>query len=194
MVIQSVVLDSQVGKGGLRAGDRVVMIDGRPIRIVRDWTEATGNLQVGVAQRWIVTRGADRVTLEIVPAPSGVRSRLDEGYVQYLSLLLPGYFLGFLIAWKRPADPVARVGAWFITTASMAFGFPVGWAPLWRSVPTVVQLMLWIPQLSRFVLEAIFLSFFVLFPRRLIRRRWCGSPFGYQSSLRFPGESRHSTE
>ena len=172
MVIQSVEADSQVGRGGLRAGDRVVLIDDRPVGIVRDWTEATGNLQAGRAQRWVVSRGDDRVTLEIVPAGASLQSRLSEGYVQYFSLLLPGYFLGLLIAWKRPADPVARIGAWFIITASMAFGFPVGWAVAWRALPTALQLLLWIPQLSRFVLEAIFLSFFVLFPRRLVARRW----------------------
>jgi hypothetical protein len=172
MVIQSVEADSEVGRGGLCAGDRVVLIDDRPVRIVRDWTEATGNLQAGRAQRWVVSRGGDRVTLEIVPAGASLQSRLNEGYAQYFSLLLPGYFLGLLIAWKRPADPVARIGAWFTITASMAFGFPVGWAVAWRALPTALQLLLWIPQLSRFVLEAIFLSFFVLFPRRLVARRW----------------------
>lgn len=172
MVVGSVDEDSQVAKGGLREGDRVLTIDGRPVRNARDWTEVTGNLQAGRPQQWLVSRGSDRVTLEIVPAGVTLQSKLAEGYVQYLSLLLSGYVLGFLIAWKRAGDPVARFGAWFIITASMAFGFPIGWAVPWRALPGAVQLLLWIPQLSRFVLEGIFLSFFVLFPRRLVRRRW----------------------
>jgi serine/threonine-protein kinase len=35
-----------------------------------------------------------------------------------------------------------------------------------------VQAALWIPEISRFVIEGIILSFFVLFPRRLFRSRW----------------------
>ena len=139
MVIQSVDAASQVGQGGLRAGDRVLMIDDQRVQIVRDWIAATGNSQAKRPQRWVVSRRGERVTLEIVPVGVSLQSKLAEGYVQYLSLLLTGYFLGFLIAWKRPADPVARTGAWFIITASMASGFPVGWAVPWRADPTALQ-------------------------------------------------------
>jgi hypothetical protein len=31
------------------------------------------------------------------------------------------------------ADPVGRIGAWFVTTTSIVFGFPVGWAAPWRA-------------------------------------------------------------
>jgi eukaryotic-like serine/threonine-protein kinase len=173
MVVRSVDTGSHVATGGLRPGDRVVMIDNRAVRTVRDWTEATGNLQVSHRQRWLVFRKDERITLDIVPIRTGFQSKLlDEGYIQYLSLLLTGLLVGFLIAWKRPADSVGRVGAWFILTASIAFGFPVGWAALWRGLPFPLQWMLWIPQLSRFVLEAIFLSFFMLFPHRFLVRRW----------------------
>jgi tRNA A-37 threonylcarbamoyl transferase component Bud32 len=173
MVIRSVDdPNSPVAKGGLRAADRVLTIDDRPMRAVRDWTESTGNSQAGRSQRWVVSRGGDRVTLEIVPVGVTVQSKLAEGYVQYLILLLISSFLGLLIGWKRPADPVARIGAWFMLTASIAFGFPHGWAVPWRALPSALQLLLWIPQLSRFVLEGIFLSFFVLFPRRLVTRTW----------------------
>src|SRR5262249_15602971 len=112
MEIRSVEAGSQVAKGGLRVGDLVLMIDGRPVRVVRAWTEATGNSQAGVPQSWVVSRGNDRVALEIVPVRSGLQSRLAEGYVQYLTHLLTGFFVGLLIAWKRPTDPVARIGAW----------------------------------------------------------------------------------
>src|SRR5262249_11143771 len=141
MVIESVNdPDSPVARGGLRAGDRVLMIDDRPVRTVRDWTEATGDTQAGRPQQWVVSRGSDRITLEMVPARITLQSRLVEGYVQYLSHLLISAFLGLLIAWKRPGDPVARIGAGFLLTVSLAFGFPFGWAVPWRAVPWVLQL------------------------------------------------------
>lgn len=164
--------NSPVAKGGLLAGDRVVRIDDQPIAAVRDWTTATGNSQVGRAQRWIVLRGTQRVELMIVPVGVDLRSKYQEGYIYYLVNLLTAFFLGLLIAWKRPSDPVARLGAWFLITASMTFGFPHGWAVVWRAFPVVLQSLLWIPQFSRFVLEGIFLSFFLVFPRRLISRRF----------------------
>jgi tRNA A-37 threonylcarbamoyl transferase component Bud32 len=172
MVIRSLAVDSEAAKGGLRAGDRVLSIDGRPMRGPGDWTAATGNWEAGRPHRWLVSRGADRVSLEVVPLHPTVRGRLGEGYDRYLIHLLSGFLLGLLVAWKRPADPVARCGAWFLMTASLAFGLPQGWAAPWRELPTVVQLPLWIPQISRFVLEGIFLSFLVVFPRRLFTARW----------------------
>jgi hypothetical protein len=57
-------------------------------------------------------------------------------------------------------------------TASIAFGLPHNWAFVWRQLPAVVQLLLWIPQISRFVIDGIFLSLFLVFPRPLIRSRW----------------------
>jgi hypothetical protein len=164
--------NSPVAKGGLVAGDRVVMIDDVPIKNVRDWTAATGNSKAGGSQTWTVLRGGDRLALKIVPVGVDLRSKFDEGYLYYISNLLTAFFLGLLIAWKRPSDAIARLGAWFLITASMAAGFPHGWAVPWRAVPSLLQWLLWIPQLSRFVLEGIFLSFFLVFPRRLVTRRW----------------------
>jgi PDZ domain len=84
MVIRSVDdPNSPVAKGGLRAGDRVLTIDDRPMRAVRDWTESTGNSQAGRSQRWVVSRGGDRVTLEIVPV--GVTSIEAGGRLRPIS-------------------------------------------------------------------------------------------------------------
>jgi hypothetical protein len=172
MRILSVSAGSPESRGGLRGGDRVVSIDDRPIRTLHDWVAATANVQVGRPVRWLVARGEERVPLEIYPLAAGLRSRVGEGYIQYTTLLISAMGLGLLIAWKRPGDAVGRLGAWFMVTASIAFGLPWGWAVPWRALPAPVELLLWIPQISRFVLEGIFLSFFLVFPRRLLTRRW----------------------
>jgi Protein kinase domain len=163
---------SPEARAGLREGDRLVSIDARPIRTPYDWLASTANLQVGRPQRWLVARGGEHVPLDIYPLESGLRSRVAEGYIQYSTLLVSAMGVGLLIGWKRPGDAAGRLGAWFMMTASIAFGFPVGWAVPWRALPAAVQLMLWIPQVSRFVLEGIFLSFFLVFPRPLLNRRW----------------------
>jgi tRNA A-37 threonylcarbamoyl transferase component Bud32 len=172
MEIRSVIPNTPVAKGGLLAGDRVVMIDDLPIANIRDWTAATGNSQAHRPQRWIVLRNGNRTALEIVPDGVSIRSKLEENYQGYLTILFSALFLGMLIGWKRPYDAIGRLGAWFMMTASITFGLPHGWAVPWRAFPTVLQGLLWIPQLSRFVLEGIFLSFFLVFPRPLVKRRW----------------------
>ena len=124
MVIRSVEAGSPESNGGLRPGDRVVTIDDQLIRAVRDWIAATGNLQVGRPQRWLVAREEDHLSLEIHPVGVSIRQRIAEGYLNYFSLVFTGLALGLLIAWKRPGDAVGRLGAWFMVTASIAFGFP----------------------------------------------------------------------
>src|SRR5262245_29260573 len=57
MLIRSVAADSQAAKGGLLAGDRVLSIDDVPMRAVRDWNVATGNLQAVRPHRWLIARG-----------------------------------------------------------------------------------------------------------------------------------------
>ena len=172
MEITSVEPDSLPARSGLRLADRVLSIDGRPMRIASDWTAATGTWKPGFPHEWMVIRENNRIPIHIVPEPATLRGRLAEGYMVMVFYTYSGLFVGLLVAWKRPSDPVARVGAWFLLTASIAFGLTPGWAAVWRELPLIVQLPLWIGQISRFLIEGIFLSFFVLFPRRLFAARW----------------------
>src|SRR5262249_12660451 len=80
--------------------------------------------------------------------------------------------MGLFIAFRRPYDPLARLGAWFIATAAIFWGLPTGWAPTWRHLPTVFGALLWIPQVSRVVVEGVLLTVLLSFPRRLFRALW----------------------
>jgi hypothetical protein len=54
-------------KGGIRGGDVIVEVDGRPIENLYDYTFALEALRVGEKARIGVLRGGDRVDLEVVP-------------------------------------------------------------------------------------------------------------------------------
>jgi len=170
MVVWSVVPNSQAEQVGLRSGDHVVAVDGQRIRGGRDWQMVDSNTQVGRPQRWEIMRGERR--LEVQVARKRRQPSVKELAHTNLLVTLASFLLSLFIVFRRPYDPVARLGAWFIATASIAFDLFGGWAATWRHLPTVVGALLWIPQLSRFVAEGILFTFFATFPRRLFHARW----------------------
>jgi hypothetical protein len=172
MLLETVDPGSLLARSGARPGDRVLAIDGRPMRRMRDWTIFNANLEVGRAQRWEILRNQERLEVEVTPERADWRNRVAGGYVSYSGLAFISFAVGLFVAFRRPDDPTARVGAWFIATVSIAFGLPNGWAAAWRQAPLLFQASFWIPEISRFVLDGIFLTLFLVFPRRLFRARW----------------------
>lgn len=172
MRIRAVASNSPFTEAGLQAGDRVLTLSGQPVRNSHDWAAVLANQEVGRPQSWKILRGEKSLEIEMIPKRATWQNRLANGYLGYIGLALSCLGVGLLIAFRRPGDVVARIGAWFIMTASFAFGLPNGWAVPWRQLPVPVQLLLWIPEISRFVIEGIFLSFLVVFPCRLFHARW----------------------
>jgi tRNA A-37 threonylcarbamoyl transferase component Bud32/membrane-associated protease RseP (regulator of RpoE activity) len=171
--IRAVTPGSQVDLAGLRAGDVVTAIDGQAVRSGQDWQAVKANMEVGIAQHWEIERGGKQLILNMIPL------QMDHTRPQFYNTIYYnigiGMFyivLGLLIAFRRPYDSLARIGAWFLLTAAIAFGVSNGWAVTWRHLPVLAQVLLWIPMFSRFVPEGIFLTFVAIFPRRLFQSRW----------------------
>ena len=77
-------------------------------------------------------------------------------------------------------------------TVSVVFGVNNGWAVVWRDVlPVPVQALLGIGEISRFVVDGIFVTFFAVFPRRLFRARWLreGMEVEYPNFIRVHSEA-----
>ncbi len=175
MVVLDVRPDSPAGRAGLQPGDRIVAVNGQVIRNVQDWQAIRANREVGRPERFEISRGEERLQLLLTfdrilwsgPVPRGALIPLA-----YLSVVLTSFMLGLIIAFSRPYDPVARMGAWVLAAGAIGLGLPDGWAVTWRRLPTVLGALLWIPHLSRFVIDGIVVTFFTVFPRRLFRARW----------------------
>jgi len=172
MAVLSVHPNSREARAGLKRGDRVLAVDGQVVRNVRDWEAIRANTEVGRPQRWQISRASERLEMTLtLPRPSW--SEQLPGYaLPYYAFMLTSLVLGLLIAFRRPYDPLARMGAWLLATAAVAFGFPDGWAATWRHLPEWLGLLLWIPGISRFVPDAILFTFFTIFPRRIFSARW----------------------
>ncbi len=174
-VLVAVSPGSAAEQAGLQPSDVVLAVNGQPVHNMQDWQAILANTEVGRPERLEVLRGESQLQ---VTWKLGRRSwsewRSSDGLSElaYFGVMFISLILGLVIAFRRPYDPVARVGAWLIATASIALGVTAGWAATWRHLPALIGALLWIPQVSRFVVDGIFLTFFTIFPARLFRARW----------------------
>jgi hypothetical protein len=92
------------------------------------------------------------------------RKRFVQGFLLLVS---------FIFVWSRPGERVTRMGALLLATIGTAPLFPsVEMVAVWRDLPRLAGLVLWIPQISHLMLLPIFFTFFATFPRVLIQRTW----------------------
>jgi aminopeptidase YwaD len=68
LLLDGVREDSPAAKTGLKAGDKIVKLAGRDIRNISDYTFVLGEMKAGEEYEIIVARGAEILTLKIVPA------------------------------------------------------------------------------------------------------------------------------
>jgi hypothetical protein len=67
MVIDGVRDNSPAAKAGLKPGDKIVKLAGKDIRNVMDYTYILGEMKAGEEYEVVVMRGAERLTMKIVP-------------------------------------------------------------------------------------------------------------------------------
>jgi aminopeptidase YwaD len=68
LLLDGVRDDSPAAKSGIKPGDKIVRLAGKEIRNVSDYTFILGELKAGTEYEIIVRRGAENLTLKIVPA------------------------------------------------------------------------------------------------------------------------------
>jgi serine/threonine protein kinase/uncharacterized membrane protein len=175
MVAFALRSDSNEAQAGLKAGDRILAINGAAIRNARDWEALMANSKVGQQQRWEISRAGKRQVLTFKVPPFTLAEKLSVYFgspIAYILYTLTCLVLGLLVGFRKRHDPVARMGALVLLTAACAFRIPNGWATTWRNLPAPLTLFYWVPQMGRFVADAILLSFFLMFPRKVFHTRW----------------------
>ncbi len=169
MVIMKVFPNTPGARAGLEVGDRVVAIDGQPIRNQLDWMASEANLEIDHPYQLDVERADSRLQLTLTLPRTRVRPPLVVLSAVSLGLLC----LAFFIAFSRPHDLVARLGGWFLATLAIASPTPPpGVTAAWRELPALLGAFLWLPALSALVVGPILFTFFAAFPRPFFRSRW----------------------
>ena len=172
LIVASVTADSEADRAGVQPGDRLVAVNGRRLRNVRDYGALSASASVGEERTWLFERSGRQVSFTVAP-----HRRQFLPLLRFLRIsvgLLPSLVFSFVVIYSRPEDRVARLGA--LLLASMACASsppgPVGLAGTWRHLPVLAGALLWPACLSAVSIGPITFSLFAVFPRTVIRRRW----------------------
>jgi eukaryotic-like serine/threonine-protein kinase len=176
LTVKAVHPGSAASRAGLRPGDRIVAVDGQPIGPQKmDWVAVATNVEFDKPIALDIRRdgAALRVRLEF-HRESLSRWTTREGLdligvrlVQFVTLCL-----ALLLVFRRPEDPVARLGAWLLGSVSVfCVVLPFRISAVWRGLWWPAGLLLWLPFASALLLGALLLTFFLFFPVRRVRRR-----------------------
>jgi aminopeptidase YwaD len=68
MLVDAVRDNSPAAKSGLKAGDKIVKLAGKDVRNVQDYTIILGELKADTEYEIVLMRGAEKLTLKIIPA------------------------------------------------------------------------------------------------------------------------------
>ncbi len=165
---------SAADRAGLKPGDAILALDGQAFVQDSDWRAVSANYATG--RLYVLTIERDGVRKDV----SVRMERLSLGERRIPAIWQIDAFLllstGLLIAFARPRNLVAGIGALSLATLSSSLlnwaSFQPGYLAAWRSLPIGVGELLWIPNACSYLVGPILLTFFTLFPRPLFRRRW----------------------
>ena len=168
-LIANVIPGSPGDRAGLRVGDTLVAVDGRPIRSVLDWRVVESQLVVGTPLRITIDRQGTRANHDVAvrwlePLRHAAADRLTlwvARVVQGITLLL-----ALLVALKRPDDARARVGAALLAGIGVfTVLLPPRFAAVWHSLPLPISVLLWVPFVAWIAIGVLWFVFIALFPR-----------------------------
>jgi membrane-associated protease RseP (regulator of RpoE activity) len=177
MVLLEVMPNSPAAKAGLEAGDKVLAINGRRLQSHKDWIPFRANLELNRSLQVEVARGSRKILAVLTLTRRAWTYLTLAGRVRLLewtAAQLLTLIVAFVIAFSRPRDPTALLGAWLLATAAVCDVVPPrGRMAIWRELPISLGILLWVPYLSYTVLGGpITFSFSASFPRRLFRQLW----------------------
>src|SRR5262249_24142179 len=178
LIVTGVLAGFEADRVGVEPGDRLLAINGRGLGKVWEYSAFSASVSVGEERTWLFERSGRQFSVLLGP-PRRLFSPLLRFLPVHLGLLASLVF-SLVVIYCRPEDRVARLGA--LLLASIACGspptgnqllpWPVGLAGTWRHLPVVVGALLWPARLSSIAVGPIMFSFFAVFPRQVIHRRW----------------------
>jgi hypothetical protein len=179
VLVDDVIAGGPAQRAGLRAGDRIASFDGHPLAGRLDWMTVEANLEIDRTTPLSLERGGALLQSAITPRLASWGSWRSQHGLELLvvrAMLLVTLLVALLVAMKRPRDSTALVGSAFLATIGVfSVTLPYRLASVWRALPPVASVLLWIPFMSSVAIAAWGFSFFAIFPRVRFRTplAWC---------------------
>ena len=179
VIVVGTVPGAPAQQAGLRVGDHIAAVDGQPIIGRLDWMTVVANLDIGRTVQLTVHRDSAVTTAAITPELASWQSWRSQHGPELLMarvMQLVTLLLALLIATRRSRDARALVGAAFLATIGVfSLTLPDRFASVWRALPPVVSVLLWVPFMSSVAIAGWGFSFFSIFPRGRFRTplAWC---------------------
>ncbi|HWB29439.1 MAG TPA: protein kinase [Vicinamibacterales bacterium] len=177
-IVTALLPESPADRAGVKAGDVIVSIDGHPIGHRMDVEARDENIELGRPRDYAIDRGGARVHVAVTAeraAPGTWHTRDQLVLLSLRAMLLVTLALGVLIAWQRPRDPVALLGALLLAASGVfSVSLPYRIAAVWRGLPIAIGAPLWMPYFASSAIGAIAFVFFAVFPNRpdRLKARW----------------------
>ena len=163
ILIRDLVPGGGAERAGLRSGDVILGIGHRILNRAADAPSELRRHRIGESVEYLVRRGDRLFEVQVVLTPF----RLGSGTYLYYALLGALFFaLGFFVVNRRPDDPAVAV--FYILCILFMLFFVCRLRPSsYYWIDYFVQVA---GTLALFLLPAVFLHFFLLFPRRKVFR------------------------
>ncbi len=164
---------------GLRAGDILLALDGRPAESVRDVVDVLHASRVGAPLTYTVVRlDAQRVVqLHLTPVPQGHRS----AYYMLAAIGIFTLLVGVSVRLRRPEDQATLHFFWLCVAFFGVFAFSYS-----GRLDRLDWAFYWADEVARLLLPPLFVHFAVVFPEHAWSRRRLGRalvPLGYVPAL-----------
>ncbi len=173
-VARGIAPGSPAARAGLEQGDRLVSVENHSIGSALDWVYALNGAQAGRPLRIGIERQGERQAVVLtLSRKTGVPRAVNE-WVRLARALL-ALSLAVVIAFSRPQDLQARVGAWLLAEVAL-FGMYFlnarlhGMDAALRELPLPLAALLRAPMASPG--GALVFPFAAVFPRPFFRSRW----------------------
>lgn len=163
-------------RAGLRAGDIVQAVNGRPLTGIPDWFVTRAHIERDRPIEFRMRRGQQELLLEVTVTEPSWRTWTAAhwvGVVVFYCVRFMLLLLAIVVGFSRPERLRARLAALMLAVGAVAEGYPSpGWAAALHHLPAVLAIAICLATVSCLLAPMIWLSFFATFRRSLISAWW----------------------
>jgi eukaryotic-like serine/threonine-protein kinase len=169
-IVERIDSSSPAQRAGIMPGDQLLQVGAVVVRTPFDRAAFDSRLRFDRPDPVRILRQGSRLDSVLqVRRPGTSFWRTQAGIVLAVmrAAQLAMLVLAFVIAWKRPYDFAACIGAWLLASlAVFCVVLPSRFSAVWHQLPGPLGAALWLPYLSYVAAGAIFATFYTVFPRR----------------------------